>query len=264
LINGVYTFRYANIDGSNETSKTIDKADHAGQTLAYFSFTTGATVDVEPAGGFDLFFCRYTTLLEAGGDTVPYLVTGILSAEGIETAQAYPVDPETVQFQEYADSLSSNPEIIGHDWKTFDLANFVWVIPNDLVYFVKTRDDHIWKLVFVEFEGSTTGNATFEKTDLGIISAVNDPSSMLTEFQVYPNPAIDDINVLFSLRNNSAAHVKIQVMDTYGHVINQFATSAGDGLNFFTIQKDNLLPGMYFIRLLVDGQFFTERVCITQ
>jgi hypothetical protein len=44
--------------------KTINEADHAGKTLAYFSLETGNMVDVEPAsGGFDLLYERYTTKL---------------------------------------------------------------------------------------------------------------------------------------------------------------------------------------------------------
>jgi hypothetical protein len=264
LINGVYTFRYANMDGSGEVTKTIAKADHAGKVLAYFSFDTGATVDVEPAEGFDLLYCRYTTLLDAGGDTVPYLVTGILSAAGTEVAQAGNVDPETVHFEDYLDSLSSNPEIIGYDWKTFDLGNFVWVLPTDLVYFVKTRYDHIWKLQFIDFAGSNSGNATFEKTDLGIISAVPDPWSPLSTFQVYPNPAIDEINVLFSLKNNPTGDVKFQILDAHGRLMNQYVTGAGEGLNVYTIHRNDLITGIYFIRLMVDGQSFTGKVCITR
>jgi len=262
LINGVYTFRYANMDGSSEVTKTISKADHAGKILAYFSFDTGETVDVEPAGGFDLLFLRYTTLLEAQGDTIPYLVTGILSAKGIEVAQADNVDPDSVQFQEYADSLSSNPEIIGHDWKTFDLGNFVWILPDDLVYFVKTRDEHIWKLQFVEFEGSSTGTAVVEKTDLGIFTAVEDPLSPLSEFNVYPNPAINEVNVLYSLKNHSSAMVKLQILDTSGRLVDQYTTRAEEGLNVFTIQRDNLISATYFIRLMVGEQFFTRSIQI--
>ena len=37
LIDGIFTFNYANLDGSDEQSATIDKADYDGKTLAYFS-----------------------------------------------------------------------------------------------------------------------------------------------------------------------------------------------------------------------------------
>jgi hypothetical protein len=178
LINGVYTFRYANLDGSGETIKTISKADHAGKMLAYFSFETGETVDVEPSGGFDLLFCRYHSLLHQGGDSVQYLVTGILSAAGVEVAEASHVDPATVQFQDYADSLSSNLEIIGHDWKFFDLNAFEWILPEDLIYFVKTQDDRVWKLGLLNFREMNRG---FRKR-IWAFRCRRRPSSPLSEF----------------------------------------------------------------------------------
>jgi hypothetical protein len=264
LINGVYTFHYANLDGSGETVRTLDKADFAGKILAYFSFDTGASVDIEPSGGFDLLFCRYTTLIEAGGDTVPYLVTGILSAAGIEVAQADQVDPKTVQFQDYAESLSDSPDVIGYDWKYFDLGNFVWILSTDLVYFVKTRDDHVWKLQFVAFGGSANGNATFEKTDLGIISAVNDPISPLSMFTLYPNPAVDQVNVVYALKSKPAAEVNFQVLNRDGQIISRYNTNAEEGLNAFTIPMIHSIPGLYYIKMVIGDQSYTDRVMVTQ
>lgn len=264
LVNDVYTFRYANLDGTGEVTKTISKADHAGKMLAYFSFETGETVDMEPSGGFDLLFCRYFALLHQGGDSVQYLVTGILSAAGVEVAEANHVDPATVQFQDYADSLSTNLEIIGHDWKFFDLNAFEWILPEDLVYFVRTQDDRVWKLRFVEFQGSSTGTAVFEKTDLGMISAVEDPSSPVYEFLVYPNPASNEVNVLYALSNNLTPEVKLQILDASGRFVDQYAILAGDGFNVFTIKRDDLLSGIYFVRLMVGEQSFTGSMHITR
>ena len=62
LISGIYTFRYANLDGSNEETHTIDKADYDGKTLAYFSIENGTAQDLEPVQ-WDLVFTRYQTVL---------------------------------------------------------------------------------------------------------------------------------------------------------------------------------------------------------
>ena len=37
MINEIYTIRYANLDGSDEQTHTIDKADYTGRTIAYHS-----------------------------------------------------------------------------------------------------------------------------------------------------------------------------------------------------------------------------------
>jgi catechol 2,3-dioxygenase-like lactoylglutathione lyase family enzyme len=264
LISGVYTFRYANLDGSNESTKTISKADFAGDVLAYFSFGTGETVEVEPNDGFDLLFCRYVALLDAGGDTVPYVVTGILSAPGIEVAQADGIDPETVEFEPYRDSLSNHPEIIGHDWKSFNLGAFQWEITPNLAYFVKTRDEHIWKWVPLEFSGSGSGNATFGKTDLGILSAVHDPSSPLAEFSVYPNPSFGEFHVAYSLKNPTAGEITLQLFDTHGRFIEKRTTNANEGLNVYTMHKEDLLPGTYILRMVVGGQVHNDLVQVVR
>lgn len=262
LINGVYTFRYANFDGSGEVTKTISKSDHAGKMLAYFSFQTGTTVDIEPANGFDLIFCRYYDLLHQGGDSVQYLVTGILSADGVEVAEARQVNPDSVKYQDYVDSLSTIPDIIGQDWKFFDLNAFAWVLEENLVYFVKTRDDRVWKIRFVEFQGSGSGTAVFEKTDLGIISAVHDPISPVTEFLVYPNPATSEMNVLYALRNPRTMKLKFQLLDADGNILDDNSTQAVDGLNVFTLHQADLSSGIYFIRLIAGDQSYTGSVSI--
>lgn len=63
LTGTTYTFKYANLDGSNATTKTVNKADYPGKTLAYFNLDTGNAANLEPAAGFDFVFCRYTTTL---------------------------------------------------------------------------------------------------------------------------------------------------------------------------------------------------------
>ena len=257
LINGVYTFRYAEFDGSNEVTKTIDKTDHGGDVLAYYSFNSGETVDVEPADGYDLLFCRYIALLGAGGDSVAYPVTGILSARGIEVAQADNVDPETVDFEPYRDSLSTQPEIIGHDWKMFDLVNYEWVINSSLAFFLKTRDDHIWKILLTDFGGSGNGNSTIQKTDLGILSAVDDLSSPVSAFTIFPNPSPKEINIAYTLKDPTLGIVSLQLFDSYGRLIEHRETNAGEGLNVYTMDGHHLITGTYLIRIIAGNQSYT-------
>jgi hypothetical protein len=70
---------------------------------------------------FDLFYGRYVaSVYDPGLELdVPYNVTGILSGPGVQVAEADGVDPETVDYTDYQDSLRSELDIIGHDWKFF-------------------------------------------------------------------------------------------------------------------------------------------------
>jgi hypothetical protein len=263
LIDGTYTFRYANLDGSNEVNKTIVKGEHSG-LLAYYSFNTESIVDVEPVAGFDMVFLRYTTPLPdpGGGEPIPYLLTGILSGAGVEVAQADGVDPETVLFSDFVDSLSFDIEVIGHDWKSFDLNAFMWIIPEDLVYFIRTPEDRVWKIQFIDFEGSSTGTTVFQKTDLGIISAIEDPNSRFETFDVYPNPVSEQANVVFTVKESVKSNVRIQLLDLHGRVVSGFEYPANQGLNVVNIPTNRYIPGLYILRLALENEILGAKIQI--
>ena len=263
---GVYTFRYADLDGSNEVVKTISKADHSGQLLAYYSFATNDVVDVEPADGFDLVFCRYTDLLEdpGGGDPIPYLVTGILSGSGVEVAQADGVDPDSVMFSDYQGALSSDLGIIGQDWKEFDLGNFAWIIVANRVYFVKTANDRVWKIRFLTFGGSGNGTATFEKTDLGILSAVHDISSPVEAFGIFPNPVSGEAHVVFEYPGTSANKATLQLLDVFGNVVSENRIPISPGLNAHSLPVHGVANGTYYVNLVVGNRNVVREVCVVE
>jgi hypothetical protein len=66
------------------------------------------------------------------------------------------------------------------------------------------------------------------------------------------------------LRNNLTPEVKLQILDASGRVVDQYATPAGTGFNVFTMQRDDLPSGTYFIRVLVREQSFTGSMYITR
>jgi hypothetical protein len=263
LTGSTYTFRYANLDGSGETTKTIDKAAHTGKTLAYFSFATGTTVDVEPASGFDLLYCRYKTPLfdPSTSAYIPYAVTGILSGDGVEVAQANGVDPATVAFADWQDSLSAALDVIGYDWKSF--SGSAWSLPSDRVYFVKTASGNLWKLTFIDFEGSATGTAVFEKVNLGPLNAVGDESAPLTTFDVFPNPASVETNLVFTTKK-ADANALATLRDLNGRMVYEQKMQANQGLNGWVLPVSDLPTGVYFLTLNIDNQLFAKQVQVVR
>lgn len=255
LIGSTYTFRYANLDGSNEVVKTLDKADHAGKTLAYFSFDTGNTVDVEPAsGGFDLLYCRYITpLLDPGsGGYIPYNVTGILHGPGVEVAKADGVDPASVSFGDYQDSLQTALDAIGYDWKT--LVGTSWSLDDDRVYFVKTAENRVWKLHFIDFEGSATGTAVFEKTDLGIVSAVADPAALGLKALAYPNPVQHQLTLSLETPRSLGGAARFDLLDMQGKPVATFRETLREGFQVLEIPAAGWPAGVYTLRLTTGAQ----------
>lgn len=242
---GTYNLKYANFDGTAEKTVAIKKADFAGSGIALFSFATGTTL---PAlGAWDLMFGRYVTPLFDGQNTIAYPVTGVLSAPNVKVAKIKGVDPSKVLYDTYKDSLKTRLDVIGYDWKTFNFTAG-WVIPDDLSFLVQTADKHIYKLVFVDFEGSTTGISTFEKTDLGVLTAVPNLNSNFKEASVYPNPVIDEATVAFTLKQGREK-VQLLVHDVAGHLLWNTQVDAQEGLNAVQLPALKLPQGMYLLSI---------------
>jgi hypothetical protein len=261
LISGIYTFRYANLDGSNETSKTINKAAHAGSTLAYFSFATGNTVSVEPTDGFDLLYCRYITPFPVPGtsDLVPTGVMGVLSGPGLQVAQANGVDPNTASFDDWVDSLSADIDVIGYDWKAFSGTS--WLIYQNIAYFVQTASGEIWKINFTDFGGSLTGKAIFEKEKVGEVNAVNNPNAPLVDFGVYPNPARSEANLVFTA-NKATSQATLTLTDVYGKLVFRNKLQVAKGLNGFVLPVGQLNAGLYLATLRLGNEVFAEKLVV--
>ncbi|MCS6929740.1 MAG: T9SS type A sorting domain-containing protein [Saprospiraceae bacterium] len=249
LIGTTYTFRYANLDGTNEQVKTINKANHPGKVLAYFSFATNDVVDVEPSTGFDLVYCRYTTPQWDSINKVllQYMVTGILHGRGVQAAKAIGVDPKTVKFSDYQNRLHSELDVIGHDWKTFTGSG--WNVPQDRVYFVKTANNRVWKIQFIDFEGAATGNAVFEKTDLGVVSALEAPQAVGLQVLTYPNPVRDRLSVLLEVPSSLAREAQLEVVDLQGRIVNTVRVALVEGFQLLEMSAAEWVTGIYALRL---------------
>ena len=244
---GSYNLKYANLDGSDEQTVSISKANFPEAPIALFSFASG---EVLPSvGAFDLLFCRYYTKLDDGtGNLLDYPVSGVLSAPGVEVAQADEIDPATVEYAAYEDSLSTELDVIGYDWKAFDFT-LGWVMPDDRAYFVKTPDNLIYKLVFVDFEGSSTGVTTFEKTELGVLSSVRDRNSNFEQASVYPNPVVDEATVAFTLKQQQN-NLQMRLTDLSGRTVWQTNGVPGnEGLNIVNLPRLDLPQGMYILSI---------------
>lgn len=250
LAGTIYTFRYANLDGSDERTLTLNKADHPGRVLAYFSFATHSFVpNVEPVGGFDLLYCRYTTpqFDSINNVTLQYMVTGILHGQGVQTAKVVGVNPQTAAFSDYQHLLRSELDIIGHDWKTFTGAG--WTVPTDRVYFVKTADNRVWKIQFLDFEGAATGNAVFEKTDLGLISDVEAPQASGLQVLTYPNPMRERLTVALNVPPAWAHEAQLEATDLQGRLVSSARVALQEGFQAFELNAADWASGMYVLRL---------------
>ncbi len=261
VIGTSYTFKYANLDGSGEITKTLNKqTDNFGQKLMFYSFASNSTVNILPEDGFDLMYCRYISIAKDPNGTIvqQYNVTGVLSGPGIKTAKADGINPSTVSYNDYKDKLSSQTDIIGYDWKT--LSGISWVLDQDRVYFVKTLNNHIWKIRFIDFEGSSTGTAVIEKEDLGVFSSSIDLAGI--QVGITPNPFQDRIMIALDFSEISKHDLQLKITDIKGQVLIQRTISgASSGFKIYEVDAADWNSGLYIVHISNDqNQTFTKKV----
>lgn len=234
LASGTYTFRYANLDNTNDVTTSITKSGYNTKNFIYYNLNTQQIVDREPANNtWDLAFTQYIEFIPSA-----YLVTGVLHNKNIESVKAYPVD-ETIYTNWGNHTFAEDINIIGYDWKSFNNQTFQWTIADSTVYFIKDLNNNIWKLVFTGFGGSSNGNYIFTKE---LLSATGINQEQNTSFtQVYPNPCNDILNIISNNLN------RIEIIDLGGRKIYEENVSSIGMVNT-QISVKSLPKGIYILK----------------
>ncbi len=241
---GNWTLRYANLDNTEDVTVTINGADFPNKNFAYYSITNSQTLNSEPDNSaWDLLFTRYLTLLPP--DNTPYLVSGVLTNVGVETAEARPVDLSTVDLSNYTDSFTSNISEIGYDWKYFDMTN-QYFVEDSLCYFVKSVNSDIYKIVFKSFEGSSTGNISWEQSFL--LTSISPLQQQLESASVFPNPVNNHLNLIFYAKE-SLENVNVDVYNVDGKSVMHTMINAQRGLNQRQLTLPALINGVYLVKI---------------
>lgn len=261
LVSGAYYFRYADLNGSNLQQQTIAKSDHSGKTLAYFSLTTNGTVTAEVAG-WDWVFTRYRTLIYRTNPPTPYNVSGILLNTGVEAVIADQINPATVDHNNYTphdDSLTT----IGHDWKSYSFGTG-WSVASNRVYFVKTQNNDLYQIEFLSFQGSSTGQGQFAKTYLGKLVGLDQIEHQeLAGLQCFPNPASDQLQVVYTLRHQVDA-VQVRLTDMTGRTVYETQLPSNQqGMHAAHVSLPILPDGPYALTIHTTMDQYTKKIIIS-
>lgn len=246
---GTYTFKYADVDGSNEVEASANGADYDTKNFWYYSVQNGTVIDREPASdSWDLTFTRYNSEVFPGGN---YVVSGALQNIGIVAAEAAGVDVDDSEWTDYA--MAEEISILGADWKTFDMDIFQYVIADSLSYFVQDQGGNVWKLVFTGFGGGSTGDIDFTKE---MVSATSLDEDSKVDFAVYPNPSSGQVTVVLPVDTDP---VRARLLDASGRTVSQDVWSQG-----FQHQMDfsGIPAGIYILEMEMNGRFGHERLMI--
>ena len=249
LTSGVYSFKHATLGGST-MSHTLDTKDFEGKNFGYFSLQNHNQKDKEPlAVDWDLKFAKYTSFVPT-----PYVVTGVLHADGAQASHAYPVNDASTYTDFDSHTFLDNINTMGHDWKSFNMTTFQYDIIDSTVYFVRTVENAVWKLVFTGFGGSASGDFIFTKQNL--IAAGISEKDNLPHFSIYPNPASQHINIVFDATTSSSEY---SVSDISGRLMLQGSLNTG---LLHSLDISSLKKGIYLISINNEGRRRSERLII--
>jgi hypothetical protein len=187
------------------------------------------------------------------------LVTGVLQNNGVEVAQADNITPTTVDYTNYITEYRDTLTIIGHDWKGFDFQ-LGWIIEANQAFFVKTATDSIWKIQFYDFEGTSTGKTTLEKTFETALVSTSSVYQSLESFNIYPNPVTDHVNIAFELATDNR-NAMVEIYNTVGQNMLSQSINVNDGFNIKRLPI-NLVSGTYYLTLKVDNEVITKPIFV--
>ena len=160
-----YQLRFANLDGTDEQTVSIQKDTTV--THVCFSFDNGILDIQPPKEDWDLLFTKYSTMLTTDdGEPYPYLVTGVLLNRYLCSAvldTLHNFEEITFEIAEQQ-QFSARQDIIGYHWKDYDFDNGMYTVLPEKIFVLKDTKGFFYKLRFIDFYNSTgeQGYPTFE------------------------------------------------------------------------------------------------------
>ena len=248
LASGVYTFKYADINGENEYEIEISKNDFSGKLQAYFNLSSNQILDYEPEESWDFLFTRY---VEDLGDEYYYGVTGVLNRHTIGSYQADNLFDPFIDQTYDENLLNDSVNCIGYDWKEYSMGSGYSVV-DDRCYFVYDDLGMTWRVVFTGFEGMSSGNIQLGKIKLES-SSINDLEN--NSLTIYPNPASqhDQIQI-----KNISEMESIKVISSNGKTLFHQDISGSTS----KIYLPQLESGLYLIEYVIQNKTKVDKFVV--
>ena len=260
----LYEFRYANIDGSHDTTVTLDCNPYSTKNFVGYSLTTNKVVDFEPVVStqWDLLFTKYIYTYPASSPSAGtlYPVTGVLSNYNVkvkkytELVSGFPViDPKT---------MDSTRSAIGWDWKYFDMNTFVYKIVDPLVYFVQDQSGAMFKLTFKEFVGSSTGRIVLQK-EQNTFTGIDELAKSGFNATVYPNPVNEVMNLV--INPGKSRNALVSLYDLSGReVLTRRYDLQPEDFSTLQIPVSGIPSGMYMLKIQSGSNVISRKVVVNK
>jgi len=150
-----FTFKYANLDGTDEVTYTIQK-DH-NLNFIHFNFDNGGqTLALEPnKDDWDLLFTNHYEKFD--NLPLPFIVTQVLSNihNNVTVAEDTNALFLSIQLADTIDyTFTDYWDEIGYDWKIRNSADNSFTIDPDKSFIVKSTEGFFFKIRFIDFYNS--------------------------------------------------------------------------------------------------------------
>ncbi len=256
---GAYTFKYATWNGTDwvgETTTTVANTSNPDNHYNYYSLQNNTEVVAEPAvGSWDFVFRKYNTFLDPPGEN--YIVTGALQNPNVTVAKNdEPTGNANPNGQDYYEAINT----IGYDWKTYSSSGYV--VNQDMAYYVKYDENTVYRMVFETFEGSATGNLSFNFEDVSDLLGLETISEGVT-FGMYPNPSTDKmVNIVYDLKNTISQENTISVYTIQGQLVHTSKVESNNGFFNKTLDLSSLQSGMYMVQFQAGNNRISKKLIL--
>ena len=248
---GEYIFKLANLDGSNEITQSILKTNYTNKNFIYFSIDQNTIIDREPISSeWDITFTKYISPVQA----TPYPVTGVLINSSTEVAKATGVTDPLTYFDYSNHNFNNEINSIGYDWKSYQGS---FVVDANRCYFIKDKNENIWRLVFNSFDGMSTGNIEFNTELIFNTSSVN--INKTNSLNVFPNPTTQNTNLIFDFEEECLINIyDISGVKVYSKQLNS------EGLELINLPTEKFDAGLYFLVVYKENRVLAKEKLIVQ
>lgn len=257
---GIFTYRYASLDNSFDTTMVINVPDFLNKSYAYLNMDNHTVQDREPSGDeWDFVFTRYVTNFQG---LAYYPVTGVFSNEGVEVAEVNDI-PANADYT--GASFSGARNVIGDDWKSFDQMAMPpqFVLNDSVTYYVRNQVGDIYKLYFTGFDGSSTGNVRFNKEKVASgTTSIRDNQPSVDVHTIYPNPTKGSADLVFSSKKKEK--LNLRVYSLLGKLVINSEIVANLGLNSVRLNLNDVENGVYLVQLGNNNNTTTHKLIVNK
>lgn len=161
-----FKIKYANIDGTDEHTKVIAK--NTAKNYTCFSFEEGGkVVEAEPdKDKWDLLFSQYITTFNNFDPIISYSVNGtLLNDKQCMGVKVFDKSFASINLSDLGTyNLSDSTDVIGYNWKYYDLDAGTYVIAGHQNYLIQDRKGFYYKIRFIDFynDAGIKGSPKFE------------------------------------------------------------------------------------------------------